>query len=374
MRRPAISMKKLMPFAACRPGMTTGVGRQSGFTLVELMVALLLGLVLIGGVLNSFVATRQSVRVNDNLIRIQENSRIAFELMARDIRETGQNPCGAKLVTNVVRSGGAVPWWANWNAGTIQGFNGDQDSTSMSSFGTATNARVTGTDGVMVIRAAMEDHVIVNHDLGDLKIQVDATSGLEDDDILMACDYQSAAIFQVGDVKSSDQTLDYKKTDTEYNCSNNLGYPITVDCTTSTVKVFSPGGLVTPLLNSFWYIGINSSGQRSLFRTKLIKSGHTISISREEILPGVQDLQIQYLTRNVSTSLLANDWVDATASVFDSASGGWGENNLEQVVAIRLDMTLQSFENISTTQTPIQRHMIHVVSLRSRDTLFKGTP
>lgn len=63
--------------------------RQGGFSLIELMVALVLGLVLIGGVINIFVTNQQAFRTNENLARLQENARISFELTAREIRQAG---------------------------------------------------------------------------------------------------------------------------------------------------------------------------------------------------------------------------------------------------------------------------------------------
>ena len=53
---------------------------SKGFTLVELMVALVLGFILIAGVLNIFNSNRENFRVTENLARIQENSRVAFDL------------------------------------------------------------------------------------------------------------------------------------------------------------------------------------------------------------------------------------------------------------------------------------------------------
>ena len=65
--------------------MTLSKRKQRGFSLVELMIALVLGLMVIGGVTSVFLSNKQSFRTNTALSQVQENSRIAFELMARDI-------------------------------------------------------------------------------------------------------------------------------------------------------------------------------------------------------------------------------------------------------------------------------------------------
>ena len=55
----------------------------AGFTVVELMIAMLLGLIVIGGVVSVFLANQRTYRTNQALGDVQDSSRIAFELMAR---------------------------------------------------------------------------------------------------------------------------------------------------------------------------------------------------------------------------------------------------------------------------------------------------
>jgi len=59
---------------------------QRGFTLVELMIGLLLGLLLIGGVVTLFVQSRQSFLVDENVARMQDQARFAMNELARDVR------------------------------------------------------------------------------------------------------------------------------------------------------------------------------------------------------------------------------------------------------------------------------------------------
>lgn len=68
---------------------------QTGLTLVELMIALVLGLLLIGGVLQVLQSTQQSYRLQENMSRLQENGRLATEMLARDLRMAGFSQCGA---------------------------------------------------------------------------------------------------------------------------------------------------------------------------------------------------------------------------------------------------------------------------------------
>ena len=66
----------------------------AGFGLVEVMVALVLGLILIAGVLQIFIANRQSFATNEALGKVQENGRFALSFMTREIRLAGFSGCG----------------------------------------------------------------------------------------------------------------------------------------------------------------------------------------------------------------------------------------------------------------------------------------
>lgn len=63
---------------------------SQGFTLVELMIALVLGLVLLGGVIGVFLSNQTTNRVNNELASLQSSARLAFQLMSQDIRKIGR--------------------------------------------------------------------------------------------------------------------------------------------------------------------------------------------------------------------------------------------------------------------------------------------
>lgn len=62
---------------------------QRGFTLVELMVAMTVGLFISAGVISLFIGTKQSYRTNEGMARVQENGRFAIEYLSRDLRQAG---------------------------------------------------------------------------------------------------------------------------------------------------------------------------------------------------------------------------------------------------------------------------------------------
>lgn len=67
--------------------------RSGGFGIVELMVAMTLSLLLLGGVVTLFANARKSYENNDHLARIQENGRFALDQIARELRAAGYLGC-----------------------------------------------------------------------------------------------------------------------------------------------------------------------------------------------------------------------------------------------------------------------------------------
>lgn len=75
---------------------------QRGFNLVELMVAMLLGLVLVGGAGKIFLSNTQAFRLQENVSGMQESSRLAMEMLLADLRRAGLDMDKSTLVTDGV--------------------------------------------------------------------------------------------------------------------------------------------------------------------------------------------------------------------------------------------------------------------------------
>ena len=62
---------------------------QTGFSLIEMMVAMLIGLFLMGGVVSVYISSSQSSRINDSLRTLQENGRFALASLKNTILMAG---------------------------------------------------------------------------------------------------------------------------------------------------------------------------------------------------------------------------------------------------------------------------------------------
>lgn len=340
---------------SAKPLSRTGRMRQAGFSIVELMVALVLGLLLIGGVVNIFMTNQQTFRTNENLGRLQENARISFELMAREVRQAGGNLCGATLVANVLNNA-TTAWTSNWEAGVLQGFDGAQAATGIVATGAAVNERVANTDAVRVLSGGMFDGVTITaHDAGAAQITLATIDhGFAPESVVVVCDGQSAALAKLTSAASGTTAVvghDNGAGITD-NCSEGLNFPTDCSSETGNSRAFQPGGFVTRMTASTWYVGNNARGGRSLFR---VTAG-----GPEEIAEGVRDMQLDYLLRNSATGALDSNWLAADLIT------DWTPGAASQVVAVRLRLTLETQTAVGTNQQPVERQLIHVVNLRNR--------
>ena len=331
---------------------------QQGMTIVELMVAMVLGLFVIGGFISVFISSLGAFRSNEGLARIQENGRIGSELMLREIRSAGGTACGTKLVSNVLGNP-ASAWWSDWALGSVRGVEGNQAFSGVTT-GTATAQRVVGTDLLVLLNTTAFDGVnITGHNTSSAVIDIDvALPGIEVDDVLMVCDSLTAAMFQVSHLPGSAKIGHNAGIGTPGNCSKGLGYPPV--CTTNGNQKSFIGGTVAKLDGSFWYVGNNGRGTRSLYRRVYDAA------APQEVVEGVHDLQIDYLRADTaSANALDITWKTAT----EVGIAGWTDSAAERVVAVRIQLTLMSNETVTTDAQRLERTFVHVVRLRNREVL-----
>lgn len=350
-----------------QPGIRHGaVGharRSGGFTLIELMIAMILGLIVIAGVTSVFLAGQQSFRTNNALADVEDGSRIAFELMARDIREAGQTGCDStsNRMANVLSNQG-TDWWANWG-NALHGYggansntaDGDVDQTDPAvTTGTGVGQRVAGTDSLQIVSAGNLP-VTIEEDkepAANFKLNAPSTT-LQSGDVIIVCSPDHATIVQISNYNNANVTVVHNTGNTisPGNCSKGLGYP--TQCTTNgNIYTFPPNSTIAALSVSDWYIGNNdTNGGRSLYRIGLVNNGGTgVQTKTQEMVRNVTDMQITYL-QNPNTTFVP------AASV----------TNWADVAATRVTLKVEStFRRASVKATPIVRTYSATTTVRNR--------
>ncbi|WP_447554338.1 PilW family protein [Vreelandella sp. EE22] len=80
---------------------------QAGFTLVELLVAMVIGVLVILGATQLFIASQQSYRITTALANMQDTGRFALETLSRELRQTDfKGGCVANQINVSIRGQG----------------------------------------------------------------------------------------------------------------------------------------------------------------------------------------------------------------------------------------------------------------------------
>ncbi len=293
--------------------------RQAGLTLVELMVAMLLGLVVIGAVVSVLLSSRQSYTTNNGLSQVQDNARIAFELMARDIRQAGSSPCGNGTVNDVLGGSG----WYRWVNGA--GLFGVDNANALAPAPTvpapAANMPAIVTRGAGQVSANLitaGTACAANAPM----INAPTDVGIGANDLVFACDGTQAYIYQTAAFNAG-LPLAAVGTGTPGN-SSQLG------CSS-----FSSSAYVAPYQAYAWYLGAAGAGAQtgtlSLYRAHYTGN----ALVSDEIIRGVTNLQVAYLTSGTN-------FVSAA-----TVGASWNAVN-----AVRLTLTLQTRTNPNNNTNP----------------------
>lgn len=331
-----------------------------GFTLIELMVAMLLGLIVIAGVSSVFLANMRSYQSNTALGDVQSNARIAFELMARDIRQAGLTGCNSRSgrVANVLNTQ-STNWWANWG-NAVHGY--EDPSTTQDpavAKGTAEGQRVAGTDSLEVMGAVGTGlSVAESENNGTTKANFklnEASSDLQTGDIIMVCDPDHTSILQITNYNDSNVTVTHNTGNSNPapgNCSKGLGYP--PECTTNgNPYLFGKNSSVFKMAMHDWYIGVNPAGGKSLYRMAAAYSAGVkgMVLTPQEMVRNVTNMQITYHQPGGTSFVTA-----------DTAGINWDE-----VDAVRVTFTLESADQRAGTDAqPLKRTFTATTTIRNR--------
>lgn len=340
--------------------------RQSGFTLIELMISLVLGLIVVAAASAAFLSNKRIYGATETTGRIQENQRAAFELMARDLREAAGTPCSSlSTPVNMLQSGNNGFW--NQFGNGISGTNGT---------GTGANS-----DKVDLFMSNEGDIDITSHRNPAAVLDVSNNAGIADGDILMACNADVSIIFAVTQTPAG--KIQHNGGGNTGNCGQEFQHrpPNLTKCAGASQDwgycfVIPPGQTPTPGCNRIgqgpavvvklsvirWEVKANARGGTSLYRSVFGTNGagqNLVATSSAEIAEGITDLQLKYQS-------------DTAATFQDAPVADW-----KRVVAVQMTLTAagvqgaqQGRELQGTDNQVLDRTMTSVIALRNREALL----
>lgn len=327
--------------------------RASGFSLIELMVALVLGLILTMGALSIFLSARAAFRTTEDLSRVQEAGRIAFELMARDVREAGGNQCASSIRLGNVAAERDNDFWKNWPNGLV-GFGGASAfSAPAFGFSSGVAGRVNGTDALEV--HSTEDlgmYLTAPMTARNSDLQVNAVpADVRANDVLMICDYRLVTLFKATGVSANAVA---HGTGGGGNCSVGFSRELALLCKddsavpASSWHLYGTNSVVSRPHAVRWYIGNNAEGGRSLYRAVVDSKG--TQAAPDEVAEGVSQMNLVYLMAGQTN-------YQAAAAITDWA----------KVKAARVVLTLESHRKSGVDNAPISRTVTAVLAMRNRN-------
>jgi type IV pilus assembly protein PilW len=285
---------------------------SSGVSLIELMVAMTISIILLAGAVVVFSKARDTFSTMDTTARLQETARYAMSVIENDVRMSGYLGLMSRpeLITNLadpltdpdgaaVALAGCDTNWASDLANYVTGWDQTEGAFGLNSSCAPykTSWRDT-TDGLIVRRASAERIPQSSADLAPFKGRV-----------LIVTSRSAGQIFvgdEAGQIPSS------------YAQSDPVDAPPLAD--------------TRPLLVNAYYVSDASSegdNYPSLRRKRLVAGP---AVQDEEIVPGVEDLQVQY---GVDTN------GDRNADRYVNADGLAGN---DVVVAVRIWIRVRARE------------------------------
>jgi len=295
--------------------------RSQGLSLVELMVALVLSLVIGAAVMQMFLSSKTTYRVQDAMSRLQENGRFAVGLLAAESRMAGYMGCGniEEIDINVIAS--PAPLDATNPLGAIMG--GANNVAPSNSW----NASA-GTD-VLTIRKAsnLGLQLTGNMAVDNANIQVvDNRLGLEAGDTLFIADCVSADVFRATSVSSAGGKTTVAHA-SNMNTSNRLSKAYGTD---AEVMAFEE---VAFFVRDTARLSNDGTPIRALWIQRRFANRSDTSANPAELVDGVEDFQVEYGIKTGNNPV---------ANVYRSAND---VTDWSRVVSVRFRLLLSSTDD-----------------------------
>ncbi|OGT19336.1 MAG: hypothetical protein A2V90_04310 [Gammaproteobacteria bacterium RBG_16_57_12] len=311
-----------------------------GFSLVELMVALTIGLIILSAVSMLFVSSKKTYTTQDSLARLQENARFAMQFIVKDLRLAGYYGCIDEIGEDTVNSTLNDETDFFYNAQIpLEGVNGASGQWYPSGETTLPTGVISGTDIVAIRKADSSSNLYLDQEMPNTSANLktngtDPNTGsaitiseiLEEGDIVMISDCASADVFQVTQLN-----------DTDPHIVHNTGSGTPGNLTKEFSKPYSPSDDKTRIMKFAtvqYYIATGASGNPALFRQELDKTP-------VELVDGIENLQILY-GKDTTGDRVPNRYLKAGESGLQTTTD-WNS-----VVSVRVGILARTLDDPTT--------------------------
>ncbi|MBV1878161.1 MAG: PilW family protein [Pseudomonadales bacterium] len=188
--------------------------RSSGFTLIELMIALTIGTILISGLTKIFANVSLTYRVDNAIARVQENGRFAADFLIKEFRLIGYQGCidPETVVTNIIANNPPVTNISQASIRVYEVGTGAWSPTidpSIADLSTQAFPPIVGSDVITIQRASDLDVSLSGNLTADnANIQISSNpASFAANDLIIITDCESIDLFRATGVSTSGGTV-----------------------------------------------------------------------------------------------------------------------------------------------------------------------
>ena len=299
--------------------------KNKGLTLIELMIAMGLGLFLLAGAVQVLVSSKQTYQFNENLTWMQENARYAIGLLTKDIRMAGYWGCNnsSATIANTLNSGSG--WYTDFGQ-DIRGYDGDQAAYPSGDFPVAnvpalSSGSLPKSDVVIITRGdSSAEFLVTGHNPNAAVIDIDGSHPYTEGKILVISNCTKTAIFQTtgnNQIKFGHNT----GSGAPGNCTKMFRFPVV--CSNANqpgnpAYDFDSDGQakVMAAISNGYYIDTASSGLPVLYRKYL---NNDAGVDAEQLAQGIESIQLTYGENLVAEGAENDDGSDNAANRYVTA-------------------------------------------------------
>lgn len=260
----------------------TSFHSSSGYTLVELLIAMLIGLFLIGGVYQVTAINKKTSLINKTQQQTQKDGRFAINHLSHAIKLAKYSGFYSDLSTgveNVLNNPGDEKWNISQ---PVRGFNNVSNTDSIA----GVTGFVSGTD-VLLLKGMNTNAVsVISSNVTNTTLTISANSGFVAGDIVVITDTDQASLFQietvVNDAVTSTSTLTL----------------VVGGANPGNASLLSNGYNASAEIGKYnlqmYYIKNGQNGFPALYEAILITNAGQIEVQERELVSNIDNLQIKY--------------------------------------------------------------------------------